>query len=321
MMSSLLLAAAAALAAQGSAPATVSSGTAIRAEANGALEGYLLTPAGRLRATMLIIPGSGPTDRDGNNPIGVKAAPYRKLTEALVTRGVATLRIDKRGMFGSAGAGNPNEATFADYDGDVKAWIETARRRTGQKCVWIAGHSEGGLVALRAASGPNVCGVVLLAAPGEKLGVTIRKQLRGNPSNASLLASAEKALSELEAGRKVLVTGMHPALAQSLFNPAVQGFMIELLAQDPAKLAAAVNRPMLIVEGGHDLQVGLANGEVLRKAAPKAAYASFPAMNHVLTDAPADRGQNLATYAEADRPLTPGLADRIAAFVTGSKPR
>jgi hypothetical protein len=97
--------------------------------------------------------------------------------------------------------------------------------------------------------------------------------------------------------------------------------MIELLAQDPAKLAAAVNRPMLIVEGGHDLQVGLANGEVLRKAAPKAAYASFPAMNHVLTDAPADRGQNLATYAEADRPPTPGLADRIAAFVTGSKPR
>jgi pimeloyl-ACP methyl ester carboxylesterase len=320
MMSSLLVVAAA-LAAQSLPPPAVPSGTAIRAEANGALEGYLLQPAGKTKAAMIIVPGSGPTDRDGNNPAGVKVAPYRKLAEALLAKGVATLRIDKRGMFGSAGAGNPNEATFADYDGDVRAWVETARRRTGQKCVWIAGHSEGGLVTLRAASGPNVCGVVLLAAPGEKLGVTIRKQLRGNPANASLLAWAEKALSELEAGRKVPVTGMHPALAQSLFNPAVQGFMIELLAQDPAKLAAAVNRPMLIVEGGHDVQVGLANGEVLRKAAPRASYALFPAMNHVLVDAPADRGQNLATYAEADRPLTPGLADRIAAFVTGSKPR
>lgn len=318
MMPSLLIAAAA-LAAQGVPSAPVPTGTVIRAEANGALEGYLLTPAGKAKATMLIIPGSGPTDRDGNNPVGVKAATYRKLAEALVPRGVATLRIDKRGMFGSAGAGNPNEATFADYDGDVRAWVETARRRTGQKCVWVAGHSEGGLVALRAAPGPNVCGIVLLAAPGERMGDTIRKQLRANPANAPILASAEKPLGELEAGRQVSVTGLHPALAQGLFNPAVQRFMIELLAQDPAKLAAAVKRPMLIVQGGHDVQVDTANGEAFRKAAPKAAYVLFPAMSHVLSDAPADRSQNLATYAEADRPLTPGLAERIAAFVTGKK--
>ncbi|WP_426266246.1 alpha/beta hydrolase [Sphingomonas sp. LHG3443-2] len=318
MMPSLLIAAAV-LAAQGVPSAPVPTGNVIRSEANGALEGYLLTPAGKAKATMLLIPGSGPTDRDGNNPIGVKAAPYRKLAEALVTRGVATLRIDKRGMFGSAGAGNPNEATFADYDGDVRAWVDTARRRTGQKCVWVAGHSEGGLVALRAAAEPNVCGIVLIATPGERMGDTIRKQLRANPANAPILASAEKALGELEAGRKVSVTGLHPVLAQGLFNPAVQGFMIELLAQDPAKLAAGVKRPMLIVQGGHDVQVDTANGEVFRKAAPKAAYVLFPAMSHVLSDAPADRSQNLATYAEADRPLTPGLAERIAAFVTGKK--
>ena len=73
MMPSLFIAAAA-LAAQGVPSAPVTTGTVIRAEANGALEGYLLTPAGKAKATMLIIPGSGPTDRDGNNPVGVKAA-------------------------------------------------------------------------------------------------------------------------------------------------------------------------------------------------------------------------------------------------------
>lgn len=78
MMSSLLVVAAA-LAAQSLPPATVSSGTAIRAEANGALEGYLLQPAGRPRATMITVPGSGPTDRDGNNPAGVKVAPFASL--------------------------------------------------------------------------------------------------------------------------------------------------------------------------------------------------------------------------------------------------
>lgn len=318
MMPSLLIAAAA-LAAQGVPSAPVPTGTVIRAEANGALEGYLLTPAGKAKATMLIIPGSGPTDRDGNNPVGVKAAPYRKLAEALVARGVATLRIDKRGMFGSKAAGNPNEATFADYDGDVRSWVETARRRTGQKCVWVAGHSEGGLVALRAAPGPNVCGIVLLATPGERMGDTIRKQLRANPANVPVLASAEKALGELEAGRKVSVTGLHPVLAQGLFNPAVQGFMIELLAQDPARLAAAVRRPMLIVQGGRDMQVGVSSGEAFRKAAPRASYALFPAMNHVLTDAPEERAANLATYRDQNVKLTAGLADRIAAFVGGAK--
>jgi pimeloyl-ACP methyl ester carboxylesterase len=172
---------------------------------------------------------------------------------------------------------------------------------------------------MRAAATPGVCGVVLLASPGEKLGDTIRKQLRGNPANAPFLASAEQALAELEAGRKVAVDGLHPALAQGLFNPAVQDFMIELLAQDPPRLAAAVRRPMLIVQGGRDVQIDAANGDALRKAKPEATYALFPAMSHVLSDGPAERSANLAAYAKPDLPLTAGLADRIAAFVSGTK--
>ena len=53
---------------------------------------------------MLILPGSGPTDRDGNNPMGITAAPYRMLAEALATKGVSSVRIDKRGLFGSKAA-------------------------------------------------------------------------------------------------------------------------------------------------------------------------------------------------------------------------
>lgn len=308
--------AAAALAAAPQPGATT--GTEVRAGEGSTLAGTLLKPAGAPRAAMIIIPGSGPTDRDGNNPLGVSAGSYRKLALALADRGVATVRIDKRGMVGSAGAGDPNSATFADYDKDISAWVEIARRETGRSCVWAAGHSEGGLAALRAAAAPGVCGVVLLATPGERLGDTIRKQLRANPVNAPLLRSAEAALAELEVGRKVSVEGVHPALAQGLFNPAVQGFVIELLAQDPARLAAAVRRPMLIVQGGRDLQVDTAAGEVLRKAAPSATYRLYSAMNHTLGDAPAERAANLATYRDPSLPLTAGLADDVAAFVTGA---
>jgi hypothetical protein len=86
------------------------------------LKGTLLGSEGVPRATVLIIPGSGPTDRDGNNPMGVAAAPYRLLAEALTKRGVATVRIDKRGMFGSRAAiADGNAVTIADYAAGVGA--------------------------------------------------------------------------------------------------------------------------------------------------------------------------------------------------------
>lgn len=121
---------------------------------------------------MLINPGSGPTDRDGNNPLVSKAAPYRLLAEELATKGVSTVRIDKRGMFASAGA-IPDAAavTFGDYAHDVRAWVEAARHQTGAKCVWLLGHSEGGLVALEAAQRHEViCGLVLVATTGRPFG-------------------------------------------------------------------------------------------------------------------------------------------------------
>lgn len=79
---------------------------------------------------MLINPGSGPTDRDGNNPLGSKAAPYRLLADQLAATDVSTVRIDKRGMFASAGAVPDIKAvTIEDYAHDVRAWIEAARHR------------------------------------------------------------------------------------------------------------------------------------------------------------------------------------------------
>src|SRR5690242_10249997 len=92
--------------------------------------------AGKNAPVVLIIPGSGPTDRDGNNPMGVTAAPYRLLAEALATRGVSTLRADKRGMFGSKSAiADANAVSIADYAADAHQWVDALRKRTGANCV------------------------------------------------------------------------------------------------------------------------------------------------------------------------------------------
>jgi hypothetical protein len=288
---------------------------------SGLLKGTMLAPADAKGApVVLIIPGSGPTDRDGDNPMGVKAAPYRLLAEALARDGVASVRIDKRGAFASGGAGDPNHVTMADYAADAHAWAALLQRRTGAPCVWLLGHSEGGLVALVATRRPaDLCGLVLVSAAGRPLGEILRDQLKANPANAPLLGQALPAVVKLEAGQHVDVSGMQPAL-MPLFNPAVQDFLIDQMSYDPAKLLAAYPGPVLVVQGASDLQVSMADAERLAGARPGVKLVKLAGVNHVLKAAPPDRAANFATYADPSLPLAPGVAEAIAAFVKRPTP-
>ena len=280
------------------------------------LAGTLLD-AGPASPVVLMIPGSGPTDRDGNNPLGVAAAPYRLLAEALAQKGVSSVRVDKRGLGESkAAVANGNDVTIGDYAADTHSWVESIRARTKAKCVWVLGHSEGALVALASAQQPQgICGVVLVSGAGRKLSDVIREQLRANPANAPVLDSAMAALDSLDKGERVDVAGMHPAL-QKLFAPQVQGFLIDMFRHDPAKLAGALKVPLLIVQGEHDIQVSVADAHALAAAQPKAKLVLIPTMNHVLKDvASDDRQANLATYADPSLPVDTTLVDSIASFV------
>ena len=273
--------------------------------------------AGKRSPVVVIIPGSGPTDRDGNSPLGITAAAYRLLAEGLAKRGVTTVRIDKRGMFGSKAAiANGNDVTIAAYAADAHAWAKAARTATGAKCVWLLGHSEGSLVALAAAQDPrDLCGVISVSGAGRKLGTVIREQLTSNPANATILAPALATLDSLEKGQKVDSATL-PAPLQPLFNNAVQPYLIDLMAQDPARLAATLKLPLLIVQGGRDLQVKVADADVLAAAQPKAKLVILPGVNHVLkivaSDSPA---ANFATYGDPSLPIAPGVVDAIAGFV------
>jgi len=283
---------------------------------SGPLKGTLALPA-KDAPIVLMIPGSGPTDRDGNSPLGVRAAPYRLLAEGLAGQGIGSARIDKRGMFGSQSAvSDANAVTIDDYVRDTGAWVDAIRARTGVRCVWLLGHSEGGLVALAAASKvDHLCGLVLVATAGRPLGDVLKEQLRANPANTPLLAAADHAIDELSAGRRVDTTNLPPALAP-LFNPAVQGFLMSAFGLDPAALVAKVAKPVLIVQGQRDLQVLVADAERLKQAAPHATLVILPDANHVLKQVSSDeRSANLATYAADDLPLAPGVVDGIARFV------
>lgn len=283
---------------------------------NGPLAGTFIH-AGKGGPVTLIIPGSGPTDRDGNSPLGVTASSYRLLAEGLAARGISSVRIDKRGMFGSKAAiADGNAVTIEDYAGDARKWAATIRMTTGAKCVWLLGHSEGVLVALAAAQQPDgICGVVSVSAAGRKIGTVMREQLRANPANAPILDAALSAIDQMEAGKRVDSAAL-PAAVRPLFAEQVQPYLINLFSHDPAKLAASLTVPLLIVQGDRDLQTTAEDARALAAAQPKAALAILRGVNHVLkVPGGTDRLTNIAAYADASLPIAPSVVEAVAAFV------
>jgi pimeloyl-ACP methyl ester carboxylesterase len=174
-------------------------------------------------------------------------------------------------MFGSSGAvADANAVTISDYAGDVHAWVKVIREQTNVHCVWVAGHSEGGLVALASSRNPDgLCGLILLASPGRPFGDVLREQLRLALGSGAMLQRATSTIRALEAGRYPAVDDLHPTL-QQLFAPSMQGFLISMFSYDPARLIAEFHKPILILQGERDLQVSVADAKRLKQAAPAA---------------------------------------------------
>jgi pimeloyl-ACP methyl ester carboxylesterase len=283
---------------------------------NGPLKGTMLS-AGKDAPIVLMIPGSGPTDRDGNNAHGLKASALKLMADGLAARNIASVRIDKRGLYASAGAvPDANAVTINDYATDAHSWIGSIRRITGAKCVWVLGHSEGGLVALVAGQdSSDICGLILVSTAGRPLSDVLEEQLKSNPANAPILDQALAAVSDLKAGRHVDAKGLNPALLP-LFHPAAQDFLISEFAIDPAKLLAGYHKPVLILQGERDIQVNASDAQILKRANSAAKIVLLPDTNHVLKQISSDdRGANVSTYSDPSLPLAPAVVSAIADFI------
>jgi pimeloyl-ACP methyl ester carboxylesterase len=277
------------------------------------LSGTLLRPVAERPPVVLIIAGSGPTDRDGKG-LGVAATYLRQLAEGLAKHGIATLRYDKRGIGQSRSAAIPEDQLRIDhFVSDAETWVTWLRTRGDLGRVIVAGHSEGGLIAILLAHRVNLDGAVLIATSGRPLGSIIRDQLDAAPMPDALRNEANAMLSALKRGESVAAVS---APLQPLFRPSVQPYLRSVMAIDPAKELAALQLPLMIVSGGRDLQIGAADTEALVRAKPDARRFHVSEMNHILTNAPSDRESNLKLYADPRSGLTPGLVDALAAFVS-----
>ena len=279
----------------------------------GPLEAEQITVEGADHA-VVIIPGSGPTDRDGNASVmGIKTDAYKQLAEALAEQGVASLRIDKRGFYGSAKAiADPNNVTIAAYAQDTRDWVDHASALA--PCVWIAGHSEGGLVALVAAQDQpeNLCGLILMATPGRPMGQLLIEQFEANPANAPLMPELREIVEGLEAGQTRDPAALTPIL-RPLFSEGIQRFMVDGFSYDPAMIAKDWQGPALIIQGDEDIQVNARDAGLLQGALPQAQYLDLAGGTHMLKAAVA--GNPVATYTDPSLPLHEALVPGIARFL------
>lgn len=277
------------------------------------IEGSLMMPAlvkGAIPVA-LIIAGSGPTDRNGNNPVGLQTNAYKKLAEGLAEQGIATLRYDKRGI----GKSQIVELDEADLNIDIfiddaVKWLEKLRKDRRFSSLFIAGHSEGSLIGMMAAQRVKINGFISVAGPARPADELIMEQLKGQPEIVTKEAAA--IFSELKKGRVVDSVSIY---LYSLFRPSVQPYMVSWVALDPAAEFAKLSVPTLIIQGTHDIQVPILEAELLHKAQPRSQLALMEGMNHILRKCEADRSSNLATYSQPDLPLFEGLLKTVSTFI------
>lgn len=284
----------------------------------GSLEAEQIAVDGAVHA-VVIIPGSGPVDRDGNSPqMGLSTDTYKLLAEGLAEQGIASLRIDKRGFYGSAGAiSDPNAVTIEAYAQDARNWVDHASGFA--RCVWIAGHSEGGLVALVATQDApeSLCGLILLATSGRPTGQLMIEQFEANPANGPLMPELRAIVADLEAGQIRDPASVSPVL-QPLFSKGLQRYMIDLFSHDPLNIAKGWQGPALIVQGDADIQVRPHDADLLEGALPQAHRMNLAGGTHMLKAAVA--GNPIATYTKPALPLHDELVPGIAKFMEAALP-
>ncbi len=279
----------------------------------GVLHGSLLLPQ---QATpppvVLIIAGSGPTDRDGNNPASGRVDNLKRLALVLANEHIASVRYDKRGVAASQPA-TPDERDLSvqRYVDDVVAWSRKLKADPRFGPLILIGHSEGALIASLAAERAGASAVITLAGMGRPLADVLREQLAQRMSPA-LLAGGSALLDRLQAGQTSLDV---PAPLRQVFRPSVQPYLITLLQQDPAQAFARLPMPALIVQGRNDVQVDVADAERLKAAKPDAQLVLIDGMNHMLRISPKDMHQQRDSYLNPELPLARELGERVVSFI------
>ncbi len=290
------------------------------------LPGTLTLPAkasGRI-PVVLIVAGSGPTDRNGNSVAPGYAGPlprpnsYAQLAWALAGQGIASVRYDKRSLGANAAKIDLPATSIDDFIGDVAAGAKQLAADARFSRVVLFGHSEGAQLVLQAANrGAPAAGVIMASGMGRRFLPVLHQQLQRQLDSATLLQFDSAIAGFL---RNENPTVQLPAVLMSLLQPENRRFMQGLQAYVPTDEIAAAKVPIMIVQGAKDIQVTEEDSKLLATARPTATLLVLPTANHVLKAANGrDVSSQISLYMDPRSPIVPDLAPAIAVWIRGLK--
>ncbi|HNX20812.1 MAG TPA: alpha/beta hydrolase [Bacteroidales bacterium] len=279
----------------------------------GSIYGTLTIPNGCQKCPIvIIIAGSGPTDRNGNSIAGVDANSYKMISEGLAQEGIATLRYDKRGIAASKDAmTGEKDIRFENYIDDVVLWIQMIKRDDRFKNIYVLGHSEGSLIGIVAAEREKVKGYISVSGIGDSADKTLREQLK-NKLPIYLMVASNKILDSLKVGKTVENVDKN---LMSIYRPSIQPYLISWFKYDPSVEIAKLKIPILILQGTTDIQVTPKDAQKLWEGNKNAKLVIIENMNHVLKESPMDQKANLETYKKPTLPLKKELLEEIIRFI------
>jgi len=273
------------------------------------IDGTLLIPEqNEANKLAIIIAGSGPTDRNGNQNFLINNS-LKKLAEELTNNGIATFRYDKRIVKQIRQGNLDNNIKFDDFINDASDVIAHFKTSNQFSEIFVIGHSQGSLVGM-IASQDKVNGFVSLAGTGQNIGDVIIEQI--NNTAPMLKEDTEQVVSILKAGK---TTNDYPLALSSMFSKDIQPFMISWMAYNPTNIINSLNCPVLIVNGTKDLQVSVKEAELLKRANDNSNIVIIEKMNHVLIEIEGDDLENSKSYNESFRKISPTLIENITNFI------
>ena len=273
------------------------------------VDGTLLVPNNAKKPNLaILIAGSGPTNRDGNQNF-VKNNSLKKLAENLSNQGIATFRYDKR-IVKQIKEGNVDEnILFDDFVTDAKTVLEYFKANEEFNKIYVIGHSQGSLVGMLTAK-DSADGFVSLAGVGQTIDKVIIQQIANTaPMFTEDTKRVFKSLSE-----GATTNDFPPALA-SVFRTDVQPFIMNWMQYDPQRVIKELKIPVLIINGNKDIQIPEEEANLLKEANPGAELIIIDKMNHVLVTIEGDNLENSKSYNEPGRELSKQLVTEIASFI------
>lgn len=257
----------------------------------------------------LIIVGSGPTDREGNNPM-MKNNSLKMLAQALAKNGIASLRFDKRGIGESkASAITESSLVFENYTEDAKSWINYLKQDKRFSQLIIIGHSEGSLIGMIAGAKANK--FISIAGAGDSADKIIKTQI-ASKANKQVEDLTFPIIDSLKSGNKV--KKVDPML-NALFRPSIQPYLISWFKYNPQTEIKKLTIPILILQGSNDIQVTVKDAENLNQANKNSELVIIDKMNHIMKIIDGDQKANMESYNNETLPISEALVDKIVTFI------